>query len=126
MEASGYPVSTVSLFFLGAAAGPKENPRFWYHPVLIIGMARPIIGIGCRNLAQLEQKSKDQERKVRSRAALAARVRAVAAVAGVAIGRRDGLGRRLVKLHPVAEGEVVEHVHDLELEAARLPGVAVP
>ena len=55
-KAIGYLVSIVSVFFLGAAAWAKENPPAWYHPVLAIGMATSIIGMGCRYMAHLHQK----------------------------------------------------------------------
>lgn len=55
-KALGYLVSIVSVLFLGAIAWPKENPPGWYHPVLVIGMATSIIGMGCRYIAHLHQK----------------------------------------------------------------------
>jgi hypothetical protein len=55
-KATGYLTSIVSVLFLGAVAWPKENPPGWYHPVLIIGMATSIIGMGFRYLAHLRQK----------------------------------------------------------------------
>ena len=56
-KATGYLVSIASVFFLGAIAWSKENPPGWYHPVLIIGMATSIIGMGCRYMAHLHQKA---------------------------------------------------------------------
>src|SRR5215212_2166980 len=38
----------------------------------------------------------------------------------------DRLRRALAELEPVAEWQVIDHVHHLELEAARLAAVAVP
>jgi hypothetical protein len=55
-KATGYLVSIVSVLFLGAAAWPKENAPAWYYPVLVIGMAASIIGMGCRYIAHLKQK----------------------------------------------------------------------
>jgi hypothetical protein len=55
-KAAGYVVSIVSVLFLGAVAWTKENPPGWYYPVLIIGMATSIIGMGFRYLAHLRQK----------------------------------------------------------------------
>ena len=55
-KATGYLVSIVSVLFLGAVAWTKENPPGWYYPVLIIGMATSIIGMGFRYLAHLRQK----------------------------------------------------------------------
>lgn len=55
-KAIGYLVSIVSVFFLGAVAWSKENPPGWYYPVLIIGMATSIVGMGFRYLAHLRQK----------------------------------------------------------------------
>jgi hypothetical protein len=55
-KATGYLVSIVSVFFLGAVAMAKENPPAWYYPALIVGMASSIIGMGFRYLAHLRQK----------------------------------------------------------------------
>ena len=62
-KATGYLVSIVSVLFLGAAAWTKENPPSWYYPVLVIGMATSIIGMGCRYLAHLHQKREIREAK---------------------------------------------------------------
>jgi hypothetical protein len=56
-KALGYLISIVSVFFLGAVAWAKENPPDWYYPVLVIGMATSIIGMGCRYMAHLHQKA---------------------------------------------------------------------
>jgi hypothetical protein len=55
-KAIGYLVSIVSVFFLGAVAWTKTNPPSWYYPVLVVGMATSIIGMGFRYLAHLRQK----------------------------------------------------------------------
>jgi len=55
-KAAGYLVSIVSVLFLGAVAWAKENPPGWYYPVLIVGMATSIVGMGFRCLAHLRQK----------------------------------------------------------------------
>jgi hypothetical protein len=62
-KAAGYVVSIVSVLFLGAVAWTKENPPGWYYPVLIIGMATSIIGMGFRYLAHLRQKRELHEAK---------------------------------------------------------------
>jgi hypothetical protein len=62
-KATGYLVSSVSVLFLGAVAWTKENPPGWYYPVLIIGMATSIIGMGFRYLAHLRQKRELHEAK---------------------------------------------------------------
>jgi hypothetical protein len=62
-KAAGYVVSIVSVLFLGAVAWTKENPPGWYYPVLIIGMATSIIGMGFRYLAHLRQKREFLEAK---------------------------------------------------------------
>jgi hypothetical protein len=62
-KAIGYLVSIVSVFFLGAIAWPKTNAPSWYHPVLIVGMATSIIGMGCRYLAHLHQKHEIRKTK---------------------------------------------------------------
>src|SRR5436190_24010552 len=49
-----------------------------------------------------------------------------AAAIGLGVGGRDLLRRVLVALQPIAEWQVIDHVHHLELEPARLPGIAVP
>jgi hypothetical protein len=55
-KAIGYLVSIASVFFLGAVAWAKQNPPGWYYPVLVIGMATSIAGMGCRYVAHLRQK----------------------------------------------------------------------
>jgi hypothetical protein len=55
-KALGYLISIVSVFFLGAVAWPKEYSPAWYHPVLAVGMATSIIGMGCRYIAHLQEK----------------------------------------------------------------------
>ena len=55
-KAMGYLVSIGSVFFLGAVAWTKTDPPGWYYPVLIIGMASSIVGMGFRYLAHLRQK----------------------------------------------------------------------
>ena len=62
-KALGYLISIVSVFFLGAVALAKENPPDWYYPVLVIGMATSIIGMGCRYMAHLHQKREIREAK---------------------------------------------------------------
>ena len=62
-KAIGYLVSIVSVLFLGAVAWTKENPPPWYYPVLVIGMATSIIGMGCRYMAHLHQKREIREAK---------------------------------------------------------------
>src|SRR4051812_36864220 len=49
-----------------------------------------------------------------------------AAILRLRIGSRDRLLWPLAELEPVAERQVIDHVHHLELQAARLAGVAVP
>lgn len=60
-KAIGYLVSIVSVLFLGAIAWTKQNPPGWYYPVLIIGMATSVIGMGFRYLAHLRQKRQISE-----------------------------------------------------------------
>ena len=62
-KALGYLISIVSVFFLGAIAWTKANPPGWYHPVLVIGMATSIVGMGCRYMAHLRQKRQIQQAK---------------------------------------------------------------
>jgi hypothetical protein len=51
----GYLVSIVSVFFLGAIAWPQDGDPRWQMPVLIVGMATSIIGMGCRYKAHLDE-----------------------------------------------------------------------
>jgi hypothetical protein len=60
-KAVGYLVSIGSVFFLGAVAWAKENPPGWYYPVLVVGMASSIIGMGCRYIAHLKEKAEIRE-----------------------------------------------------------------
>lgn len=60
-KATGYLTSIVSVFFLGAVAWAKDNPPGWYYPVLVIGMATSILGMGFRYLAHLRQKREIRE-----------------------------------------------------------------
>ena len=62
-KALGYLISIASVFFLGAVAWAKENPPGWYYPVLVIGMARSVIGMGCRYMAHLHQKAEIRKAK---------------------------------------------------------------
>lgn len=62
-KALGYLISIVSVFFLGAVAWAKEDPPDWYYPVLVIGMATLVIGMGCRYMAHLHQKAEIRKAK---------------------------------------------------------------
>ena len=62
-KATGYLISIVSVFFLGAVAWAKEDPPDWYYPVLVIGMATSVIGMGCRYMAHLHQKAEIRKAK---------------------------------------------------------------
>ena len=62
-KALGYLTSILSVLFLGAVAWTKENPPGWYYPVLIIGMATSIIGMGFRYAAHLRQKREIEKTK---------------------------------------------------------------
>jgi hypothetical protein len=66
-KAIGYLTSIVSVLFLGAVAWTKENPPGWYHPVLVIGMATSIIGMGFRYLAHLRQKHEIRKAKAEAK-----------------------------------------------------------
>jgi hypothetical protein len=55
-KALGYLVSMVSVFFLGSIAWPKPGDPAWHLPVLILGMAASVIGMGFRYKAHLHQK----------------------------------------------------------------------
>jgi hypothetical protein len=60
-KAIGYLTSILSVLFLGAIAAAKDDPPGWYYPVLIIGMALSIIGMGFRYVAHLRQKHEIHE-----------------------------------------------------------------
>jgi hypothetical protein len=62
-KALGYLISIASVFFLGAVAWQKENAPSWYYPVLVIGMATSIMGMGCRYMAHLHQKREIKQAK---------------------------------------------------------------
>jgi hypothetical protein len=62
-KAVGYLVSICSVFFLGAVAWTKTDAPAWYYPVLIVGMATSIIGMGCRYMAHLHQKAEIRKAK---------------------------------------------------------------
>ena len=61
-KATGYITSIVSVFFLGAIAWPKPEDPGWILPVLIVGMATSVLGMGFRYLAHIQQK-KDMSKK---------------------------------------------------------------
>ena len=61
-KATGYLISIGSVFFLGAVAWTKTDPPSWYYPVLIVGMATSIIGMGFRYLAHIRQKKEMSEK----------------------------------------------------------------
>lgn len=63
-KAIGYITSIVSVFFLGAIAWPKHSDPGWHLPVLIVGMATSVLGMGFRYLAHIHQKK--QISKVKS------------------------------------------------------------
>jgi hypothetical protein len=66
LKAIGYLTSIVSVLFLGAVAWAKENPPAWYYPVLIIGMATSMIGMGFRYAAHLRQKREIEKAKAQA------------------------------------------------------------
>ena len=62
-KAIGYLTSILSVLFLGAVAWTKDNPPTWYYPILIVGMAASMIGMGFRYLAHLKEKHEIHETK---------------------------------------------------------------
>ena len=62
-KAIGYLTSIVSVLFLGAVAWTKDNPPSWYYPVLVVGMATSIIGMGFRYVAHLREKHQIHQAK---------------------------------------------------------------
>ena len=63
----GYLISIGSVFFLGIVAWPKQGEPGLYMPVLLIGMATSIIGMGCRYKAHLDQQRELQRTKAEAR-----------------------------------------------------------
>ena len=55
-KALGYITSIMSVFFLGALAWPKPGEPAWHLPVLIVGVATSVLGMGFRYLAHIHQK----------------------------------------------------------------------
>jgi hypothetical protein len=51
----GYLTSILSVFLLGAIAWPKPNAPAWHLPVLLVGMATSILGMGFRYKVHLDQ-----------------------------------------------------------------------
>jgi hypothetical protein len=68
-KAIGYLTSIASVFFLGAIAWLKDDPPWWYYPVLVAGMGTSICGMGFRYKSHLDEKReikkarKEAERK---------------------------------------------------------------
>jgi len=62
-KATGYLISIGSVFFLGAVAWTKTDPPSWYYPVLIVGMAASILGMGFRYVAHLREKHQIHQAK---------------------------------------------------------------
>jgi quinol-cytochrome oxidoreductase complex cytochrome b subunit len=62
-KAIGYITSIFSVLFLGAIAWPKPGDPWWSVPVLIIGMALSILGMGFRYLAHIKQKKEMSKRR---------------------------------------------------------------
>jgi hypothetical protein len=66
-KAIGYLTSIMSVLFLGAVAWTKSDPPSWYYPVLILGMATSIIGMGFRYAAHLRQKREIKKARANSK-----------------------------------------------------------
>jgi hypothetical protein len=62
-KALGYLVSMISVFFSGAIAWPKASDPAWHFPVLVVGMATSIIGMGCRYKAHLNEQREIRKAK---------------------------------------------------------------
>src|SRR6185437_15793098 len=74
----------------------------------------------------LEAEARNPGNETGSGTPLAAGVGAVAAVVRVIVGRGNRIRRGPVDPKPVAERQVIDHVHHFELQTAGLPSVAVP
>jgi hypothetical protein len=62
-KALGYVTSIVSVLFLGAVASLKDNPPWWYYPVLIAGMATSILGMAFRYKSHLDEQREIKKAK---------------------------------------------------------------
>jgi hypothetical protein len=63
----GYLVSIASVFFLGAIAWPKPSDPGWHLPLLIIGMATSIVGMGFRYKSHLDQQREIKKAEAEAR-----------------------------------------------------------
>jgi hypothetical protein len=63
----GYIVSIISVFFLGAIAWPRPDAPAWHLPLLIIGMATSIVGMGFRYLAHLKMRKEMRRTEAEAR-----------------------------------------------------------
>jgi hypothetical protein len=63
----GYLISIVSVFLLGAIAWPKPDAPWWHLPLLILGMATSITGMGCRYKAHLDELRELRKAKAEAR-----------------------------------------------------------
>lgn len=66
-KAPGYLISIASVFFLGVLAWPKPTDPRWQVPILILGMAASIIGMGCRYKAHLDQQRQMKKTEAQAR-----------------------------------------------------------
>ena len=66
-KAAGYLVSIASVFALGAVAWPKGDDPKWSAPLLVVGMASSIIGMGLRYLAHLKARRALRETQAEAR-----------------------------------------------------------
>ena len=66
-KAAGYISSIISVFFLGAIAADKSDAPGWYYPVLVIGMATSILGMGFRYLAHRKQQAEIKKAEAEAR-----------------------------------------------------------
>ncbi|HET9810513.1 MAG TPA: hypothetical protein VFP53_02310 [Sphingomicrobium sp.] len=66
-KAIGYLTSIVSVLFLGAVAWPKPKDPGWILPVLLVGMATSMLGMGFRYLAHVQQKKEISKAKAKRR-----------------------------------------------------------
>jgi hypothetical protein len=63
----GYLVSIVSVGLLGAIAWPTPGEPRWHMPVLILGMATSVCGMGFRYLAHMQQMKELKKTKAEAR-----------------------------------------------------------
>ena len=66
-QGPGYLISAVSVLLLGAIAWPGPGDPDWHLPVIILGMATSVIGMGFRYKSHLDQQREVEKAKAEAR-----------------------------------------------------------